>query len=240
MFAIGLLLFLVSYIFAVLCTQLFSGLYPTYTDINYWGRLDATFFSLFQIMTLDNWADIARTTMVAYPYAWLPIVVFVIVTGFVVVNLIIAVICDAISALHDDDKAKLHGNYTEDGGGDSGTFQKKNNKKKKNSPKNRTATTNASTEEEDNDDAAVVEGDGDDTSSSSDQHPALREDVRDQLRALELHVEELTRAQEETLRALQELTSRLAERRSRRRQQQHQQRRKSHHRQTTPRGVAAG
>ena len=30
---------------------------------------------------------------------------------FVIVNLIIAVICDAISALHDDEKAKLHGSF---------------------------------------------------------------------------------------------------------------------------------
>jgi hypothetical protein len=65
--------------------------------------------TLFQIMTFDGWPDIARQVMKVYPWAWLPFVVFVIITSFVVVNLIIAVICDAIAALHDDDKAKLHG-----------------------------------------------------------------------------------------------------------------------------------
>lgn len=115
MFAIGILLMLVSYIFAVMFTQLFKHLYEDgYTDEDYFGRIDKTFFTLFQIMTLDNWADIARQVMDVYAWAWLPFIVFVIATGFVVVNLIIAVICDAISALHDDDKAKLHGTYEED------------------------------------------------------------------------------------------------------------------------------
>jgi uncharacterized membrane protein YphA (DoxX/SURF4 family) len=116
MFAIGLLLFLVSYIFAVMFTQLFKDLGERgLTDADYFGRIDDTFFTLFQIMTLDGWADIARQVMEVYPWAWLPFIVFVIITGFVVVNLIIAVICDAISALHDDEKAKLHGTYEDDG-----------------------------------------------------------------------------------------------------------------------------
>jgi len=115
MFAIGLLLFLVSYIFAVMFTQLFKDVpvaSPTNEyDYTYFGRLDQTFFTLFQIMTLDAWANVARDVMAVYAWAWLPFIIFVIITGFVVVNLIIAVICDAISALHDDEKAKLHGTF---------------------------------------------------------------------------------------------------------------------------------
>jgi hypothetical protein len=115
MFAIGLLLFLISYIFAVMFTQLFKDLYERdLTEEDYFGRMDDTFFTLFQIMTLDNWADVARQVMAVYAWAWVPFIIFVIVTGFVVVNLIIAVICDAISALHDDEKAKLYGTYEEE------------------------------------------------------------------------------------------------------------------------------
>lgn len=62
-------------------------------------------------MTLDSWSDIARQVMEVYSWAWLPFISFVIITGFVVVNLIIAVICDAIAALREDEKAKLHGTY---------------------------------------------------------------------------------------------------------------------------------
>ncbi|CAB9498404.1 dependent L-type calcium channel subunit alpha [Seminavis robusta] len=112
MCAIGILLFLVSYIFAVMFTQLFKDLYAEgATSEDYFGRMDGTFFTLFQIMTLDSWADIAREVMVVHRWAWLPFISFVIITGFIVVNLIIAVICDAISALNDDEKAKLEGQF---------------------------------------------------------------------------------------------------------------------------------
>ena len=47
--------------------------------------------------------------------AWIPIMAFVTISGFIVVNLIIAVICDAVSNLEDDEKAKIHGDYVDDG-----------------------------------------------------------------------------------------------------------------------------
>lgn len=112
MAAIGLLLFLIFYIFAVMFTQLFKDMWEEeQTEYDYFSRLDRTFFTLFQIMTLDAWADVARDVMAVYPWAWVPFIAFVIISGFIVVNLIIAVICDAISALHEDERAKLHGTY---------------------------------------------------------------------------------------------------------------------------------
>jgi hypothetical protein len=65
------------------------------------------------MMTLDNWASVAREVIKVYQWAWAPFTVFVIISGFIVVNLIIAVICDVIGALHADEKAKLHGDYDE-------------------------------------------------------------------------------------------------------------------------------
>mmetsp|Transcript_14146 Transcript_14146/g.30860 ORF Transcript_14146/g.30860 Transcript_14146/m.30860 type:complete len:400 (-) Transcript_14146:108-1307(-) len=165
MFAIGLLLFLVSYIFAVMFTQLFKDLYEDgHTDYDYFSRLDDTFLTLFQIMTLDNWADIARQVMSVYAWAWAPFIAFVIITGFVVVNLIIAVICDAVSALEDEERAKLYGT-----------------------------------------------GEEESTANEESQHPALQEDVREQLDVLETYVDELTNMQEQTLRTLQILTRQLQE-----------------------------
>jgi methyl-accepting chemotaxis protein len=163
MFAIAVLLFLISYIFAVMFTQLFKNLYETGVtgDIDYFGRIDKTFFTLFQIMTLDAWSDIAREVMQVYAWAWLPFIVFVILTGFVVVNLIIAVICDAISALHDDEKAKLHGNYEE-------------------------------------------------SLELGPAHPAELMDVKEQLDTLEMHVNELSNMQEQTLRTVAALAQQLA------------------------------
>jgi hypothetical protein len=104
--AISLLLFLIFFIFAILMTSMWKDL-PL--DPQYFARLDATFFTLFQILTLDEWASVARETMALQSWAWLPIIAFVIITAFIVINLIIAVICDAIAALHADQKAMIHG-----------------------------------------------------------------------------------------------------------------------------------
>ena len=65
--AIGLLLLLISYIFAVMLTQLFKDLsLDGFTDFDYFGRLDKTFFTLFQLMTLDGWSSIARQVIAVY------------------------------------------------------------------------------------------------------------------------------------------------------------------------------
>ena len=115
MAAIGLMLCLIFYIFGVMFTQLFKDLYAEgFTEYNYFSGLSWTFFTLFQMMTLDNWASICREVTKVYKWAWLPFTTFVIISGFIVVNLIIAVICDAIGALHADEKAKLHGDFDED------------------------------------------------------------------------------------------------------------------------------
>lgn len=112
--AIFLLLILVFYIFAVMMTQLFKNLYKDQqTEADYFGSLELTLFTLFQIMTLDGWGEIARQVIHVYSWAWLPFTAFVAVSGFVIVNLMIAVICGAVSSLHDDMKAKIHGTFDE-------------------------------------------------------------------------------------------------------------------------------
>lgn len=123
MAAIALMLALIFYIFGVMFTQLFKTLYVNGdTTFNYFSDLGWTFFTLFQMMTLDEWASIAREVIKVYKWAWVPFITFVVISGFIVVNLIIAVICDAIGALHAGEKAKLHGHF-EEGGSDAGGSQ---------------------------------------------------------------------------------------------------------------------
>jgi len=101
MAAIGCLMGLIFYIFAVMFTSLFKDI--VFSDgESYFGRLDYTLFTLFQMMTLD-WAGIARELMAekGKGWAWIPIVTFILISSFIVYNLIVAVICDAIFVLHD-------------------------------------------------------------------------------------------------------------------------------------------
>jgi Ion transport protein len=106
MAAITALMSLIFYIFAVMFTQLFKNL-PL--EEAYFVSLDATLFTLFQMMTLD-WASIARECMQYYTWAWFPFVAFIMISSFIVFNLIIAVICDAVSLIggHGDDEAEEH------------------------------------------------------------------------------------------------------------------------------------
>jgi len=98
--AIGFVLLLLFYVFGVLFTELFRDLYQQGAlDMDYFSRLDKTFFTLFQLMTLDSWSYITKQVMEVYPWAWIPFVTFIMIASFVVINLIIAVLCDAVSEL---------------------------------------------------------------------------------------------------------------------------------------------
>lgn len=97
MASIWLALMIFFYIFCVLCTTLYADLYEDgYLDWDYFGRLDYTFITLFQIMTLDSWTAVVRQVMVARPWSWLAFLAWVIVTSFFVLNLVVAVICESL------------------------------------------------------------------------------------------------------------------------------------------------
>jgi voltage-gated sodium channel len=49
-------------------------------------------FSLFMVMTLEGWGDVARAVMSVYPAAWLFFVVFILISTFTVLNLFVALI----------------------------------------------------------------------------------------------------------------------------------------------------
>jgi voltage-gated sodium channel len=93
--SIALLLLLFFYVFAVMATRLFGGEFPLY-----FGTLGTSLFSLFQIMTLENWPDIAREVMAQYPHAWIFFLVFILLATFTVLNLFIALIVNAMQSAH--------------------------------------------------------------------------------------------------------------------------------------------
>jgi len=76
------------------------------TGYDYFSRLDHTWFTLYQLLTLDNWSDVLREVMETYPNAWIPFVLYVILTAFVIVNLAIAIICEAMFELLVDENTE--------------------------------------------------------------------------------------------------------------------------------------
>ncbi len=86
-------LLLLFYVSAVLATKLFSEGAP-----DLFGTMGASLFTLFQIMTLEGWADIVRDMETKYPWAWMFFVPYILVTTFTMLNLFIAVIVNAMQS----------------------------------------------------------------------------------------------------------------------------------------------
>lgn len=101
MASIAALLTLFFYIFAIMATQLYGETFP-----QWFGDLGASFYTLFQIMTLESWSmGIVRPVMEIHPFAWTFFIPFIFIATFVMINLIIAVVVDAMGELnkgHDD------------------------------------------------------------------------------------------------------------------------------------------
>ena len=85
----------VFYVFAVFATETF-GEGASEDAQTYFGTLGASLFTLFQIMTLEDWSSIARSFMAEHAWAWLFFLMFVVVTAFAVLNLFIGIIVDAM------------------------------------------------------------------------------------------------------------------------------------------------
>jgi voltage-gated sodium channel len=97
--AIVTLLMLVLYISAVMATKLFGHAAP-----EYFGDLGSSLFTLFQVMTVEGWPDIARNVMKVEPNAWIFFVLYLVMATFTVLNLFIAVIVNAMQETFDDEK----------------------------------------------------------------------------------------------------------------------------------------
>lgn len=85
------LLSLVVYVAAVMATKLFGAAAP-----EFFGSLGKSLFTLFQIMTVEGWPDIAREVMASKPHAWMFFVAYLVLSTFTVLNLFIAVIVNAM------------------------------------------------------------------------------------------------------------------------------------------------
>lgn len=97
--SIGAILIIVFYVFSVMATKLYG------TDFPQWfGTLHISFFSLFQIMTLEGWADMVREIMKTHPYSWVFFVIYILFATFTVLNLFIAVIVDAMQRQHHEEE----------------------------------------------------------------------------------------------------------------------------------------
>lgn len=97
-----MLIFVVFYLFAVLGTNLFGDKFP-----EFFGSLGKSFFSLFQIMTLESWSmGIARPVIAEYEYAYLYFVSYIMINTFIMLNLFVGIIVNAMGSESEAEEKK--------------------------------------------------------------------------------------------------------------------------------------
>lgn len=108
MFWMMIIIVCLIYVFAIIATELIGKGVDFQEDgyaMELFGDLLKSMFTLFQLMTLDTWADlIARPIMKTQPGLGLFFVFFVTVAVFVVMNLVTAVIVENAFAIAKDDQ----------------------------------------------------------------------------------------------------------------------------------------
>lgn len=84
-------LLVMYYVAAIIGINLFRETAP-----ERFGDLGASLFSLFQMMTLEGWPDIAEAILPKHPNAWPFFVLFIIFTTFTTLNLLFGIIVNAM------------------------------------------------------------------------------------------------------------------------------------------------
>ncbi len=93
-----LVLALVYYVFAIICTSIFGSAFP-----QWFGNIGESLYSLFQIMTLESWSmGIVRPVREVFPYAWLVFIPFIMLTAFIILNIVVAIMVDSVNSTKAD------------------------------------------------------------------------------------------------------------------------------------------
>lgn len=91
-------LLVMYYVAAVMGTNFFSQ-----TNPEFFGDLGTTLFTLFKMMTLEGWPDIADAVLAKKPHAWPFFVLFIIFTTFTTLNLLFGIIVGAMEEAKEED-----------------------------------------------------------------------------------------------------------------------------------------
>lgn len=96
-----LLLSMLLYVYGVAGFYLFHEVDPAR-----WGSLGRSVLTLFQVVTLEGWADFQDAVLPQRPWAWLFFGSFIVIGVFVVINLFIAVVMNNLEQAKDEEHRK--------------------------------------------------------------------------------------------------------------------------------------
>ena len=90
-FYVGLLLFIILYIYATIGSILFSADIP-----QRWNDVGVSMITLFQVLTLSSWEQVMLPLQEIYWWAWIYFFSFIIICGITMLNLLIAILVDVV------------------------------------------------------------------------------------------------------------------------------------------------
>ncbi|NOX82341.1 MAG: ion transporter [Alphaproteobacteria bacterium] len=85
--SVGVVLALIVYVFAVIAASLYGPDHP-----QLFGDVFTAMYTLFQVMTLEGWPDIAATVAETHSRSWIFFLTFVMIATFTMLNLFVGIV----------------------------------------------------------------------------------------------------------------------------------------------------
>lgn len=103
--SVVLLMSIIFYVYAVIGTFFYATVEP-----EYFGNLGLSFITLFQVFTLESWASgVFRPIFEVVPWSWLYFVSFIVISTFLMINLIVGEIVNNAQKISDEIDAETAG-----------------------------------------------------------------------------------------------------------------------------------
>ena len=89
---------LLYYIYGIIGVEMFGAISENFASLH------RTFLTLLQLMTFDDWTAITTTLMEYSPLAWIYIVTFLILAAYILANLIVGIVVDALNEVREQEE----------------------------------------------------------------------------------------------------------------------------------------
>uniref|UniRef100_A0A0G4G4F5 EF-hand domain-containing protein n=1 Tax=Chromera velia CCMP2878 TaxID=1169474 RepID=A0A0G4G4F5_9ALVE len=118
---VSLMLILLNYVCAIFVTRVIGHSEEQYEDEDdaarikdFFGTVPRSMLTLFQIMTLEGWPDIARMVIREQPWMWVFFVVYIMITTVTLLNLVTGVIVEKVMGVASAEEKDLVAKISEE------------------------------------------------------------------------------------------------------------------------------
>ncbi|RBW63763.1 ion transporter [Vibrionales bacterium C3R12] len=89
---VGVMMFIIFYVFSAFGSHYFGRI-----NEELWGNIGISMLTLFRVMTFEDWTDVMYEVMEVYSIGWLYFIVFIFLTAFAFLNMVIAILSNGLS-----------------------------------------------------------------------------------------------------------------------------------------------